>query len=257
MIRTINSGVCTGSGSAAGFFSCCFPWDTCLPSGFCRANTTYYTALCTDQTLQDEVCQRGCGGLYRTSLQYDTGSASWKCCNQEDRTCSTATNATFDAPAPQQLLAQTRTIVDFIPTSTAALRSTSSTPRTSTSSSTNSSTSSTSPVSTSASSSAETIGLSTGARAGIGAGLAVLVIGLIAGLVWWLLKRKKNGVGSINPFVPTSSDPGRYPAGELSADSRSQGVIHEKHAPAWAAEFNSFTSDAASQQPRKGVHEVS
>lgn len=62
LIRSINSGVCISSGYSAGFFSCCFPWDKCLPDGLCRAteSSTYYTALCTDQTLQDKSCQKGC-----------------------------------------------------------------------------------------------------------------------------------------------------------------------------------------------------
>lgn len=270
LIRSINSGVCVGSGSATGFFSCCFPWDTCLPSGFCSTNTTYYTALCTDQTLQDGACQHGCNGLYRTGLQYDTGSARWKCCNKEDTTCSTGTNATFDAPAPQQLSAQTRTIVDFIPTSTAASPSTASTSQTntisstssnssyisSTSSGSSSSTSSSSPVPASVSSSVQAPGLSTGAKAGIGAGVAVLVIALIAGLAFWLVRRRKNNARSVYPSGPTYSKPDRHLASEMSTAHNSQGGLHEKHAPTWTVGTDSSTWDSVSKQPQKGLHEM-
>ena len=62
LIETINSGLCSGSGSAAGFYSCCFPWDGCLPNALCASanQTGYYTGLCTDQTLKDSACQQGC-----------------------------------------------------------------------------------------------------------------------------------------------------------------------------------------------------
>lgn len=65
VIRQINSGLCLGSQGEAGHYSCCFPWDKCLPDGICfdPKQTTYYTSLCTDQTLQDSSCQKGCGRI--------------------------------------------------------------------------------------------------------------------------------------------------------------------------------------------------
>lgn len=65
LIRQINHGVCADSGSATGHYSCCWPWDECLPNPLCWSTTQplYYTATCTDQTLQDSACQKGCSGL--------------------------------------------------------------------------------------------------------------------------------------------------------------------------------------------------
>jgi hypothetical protein len=142
VIREINSGLCLGSGSAAGYFSCCFPWDKCLPNALCYSTnaTAYYTALCTDQSVQDSACQKGCstdfpspafpirtdheipadyfrGGVYG-DVSYNSSSNAWACC-KGDTSCSRSTE-TFEAPAPDLLLQQTHTIVDFIPTSTSS-----------------------------------------------------------------------------------------------------------------------------------------
>lgn len=264
LVKTINSGVCLGSGSSAGFYSCCFPWDTCLPNGFCKTNTTYYSALCTDQTLQDSSCQHGCGGLYRTGLQYDTAASVWKCCNQNDRTCSTGTNATFSGPAPQQLLAQTRTIVDFIPSSTASSSSMSST-----SAGAGTTTGSTTSISTSASASAAGAagsvsssnspgGLSTGAKAGVGVGVAVVVIALIAGLVFWLLKRRRNNAHAAAESVqPAPAYPAHPSAGQMSYNGAVEAPAYEKTAPNYVAEADSSTSGSMYNKPQQQrVHEM-
>lgn len=244
LIQSINSGVCEGSGSAAGFFSCCFPWDTCLPDGICYTNTTYYTALCTDSTLQDASCQHGCGGLYRTGLRYSDASADWICCNKDNPTCSTGTNATFNAPAPQQLLTQTRTIVDFIPSSTP------------TSTSTSQATSSTSSASSNASGSTvssheERTGLSTGAKAGIGIGAAVLVMALLAGLVFWLLRRKNSARSASAPH--TSAPPAWV--SEVKGNY-TQPPVYEADDRTWPVEADSSTSGSVYSKPQQRVHEM-
>lgn len=250
LIRSINSGVCMGSGSSAGFFSCCFPWDECLPSGFCHSNSTYYTALCTDQTLQDEVCQHGCGGLYRTGLQYDSESASWMCCDKSDTTCTTGTNATFDAPAPEQLLAQTRTIVDFIPTSTASSKVASSTGSTSSTGTSSEATahSTTSPAI--ATTTANPSGMTTGAKAGIGAGIAVVLLVLVACVVIWLKRRKRHTKGSaLNPPAWTL-------AGEMHASSVTPTLIHEKYTPVSTVEADSVASGPAATRANQRYYEM-
>ncbi|KAJ9656833.1 hypothetical protein H2198_004721 [Neophaeococcomyces mojaviensis] len=244
LIRSINSGVCMGSGSAAGIYSCCFPWDECLPNGFCKTNeTVYYTALCTDQTLQDSVCQHACNGLYRTGLKYDGSSELWMCCDNDGYECSSSTNGTFSAPAPQALTARTMTIVDFIPSSTTAVassttnQSTSSavTPNTSTSSvqspssagattAPSSSTSSPPPQSTQAEIQ-QSSSLSVGAKAGIGIGAAVLLIALVTGFVFWFLKRRRTNKSAGRPADPTATN--WHVAGEMPANA----PVLEKYAP--------------------------
>ena len=216
-VNTINSGVCSGSRSAGGFFSCCFPWDECLPNSLCyhKEKATFYTSLCTDQTYQDSACQKACStssllllpnyahadhladGVYLTNLTYNSTTSSWACCNG-DTSCSTSTNDTFNAPAPELLRQQTMAIYDFIPTATSS--SSSITPTSARTSSTTDSASSASSASSAAIASTNnnsSTALSTGAKAGVGVGVTVgvlLIIGVIALLLLRRSKRRRNDI---------------------------------------------------------------
>ncbi|KAK5084837.1 hypothetical protein LTR70_007773 [Exophiala xenobiotica] len=88
-------------------------------------------------------------------------------------------------------------------------------------------------------------GLSTGAAAGIGAGIAVLAIGVIAGLVFLFLRRRR----TTKQVQPQSQS---WAAAEMSANSTAQGVKHEAPAqekPAWGSEeqLHEAPSDAQSR----------
>lgn len=147
----------------------------------------------------------------------------------------------FAAAAPQALLAQTMTIVDFIPSSTSSASS--STTHNSTSGTTiattaSISTSSSIQLSTSSSSTPASISstslpqkqsstLSVGAKAGIGIGIALLILALITGLAFWLLKRKKNKPTNQNQMSHGPAKTKWDVAGEMPANNH----VVEKHAP--------------------------
>jgi hypothetical protein len=218
-VNTINSGVCSDSRSASGFFSCCFPWDECLPNSICysKEKTTFYTSLCTDQTYQDSACQKACSmsspsppnyahtddpqdGVYLTDLTYNSSTSSWACCNG-DTACSTSSNDTFDAPAPELLRQQTMAIYDLIPTATSSSSS-----RTPTSASTGSTTDSTSTASSAAIPSINdnsSTSLSAGAKAGVGVGVTIGVLLIIAAIALLLLHKSKRRRNHILPTANT------------------------------------------------------
>jgi len=281
LIRSINSGVCVSSGSSSGFFSCCFPWDKCLPDGLCQATegNTYYTALCTDQTLQDESCQKGCSksthyhagvgfdvrmwanqpkdGLYRTGLTYNATDSLWACCNAEDASCSTSTNVTLELPAPEVLLQSTMTIVDFIPTSSEiASTGPSTTSAIGVASTTSRATSSSAQASSADSASVprSDSGLSVGATAGISVGVAVVVISGIVCLVFWLLTRRKR--------KNQQDDGGQQPPGSTSTTHTVPPVdddhVVEKHGTSIveAPTPGPRDQDPGERANRTGMHEL-
>jgi hypothetical protein len=219
-VNTINSGVCSGSRSAGGFFSCCFPWDECLPNSLCysKEKTTFYTSLCTDQTYQDSACQKGCStstllplpnsahtdnfqdGVYLTDLTYNSTTSSWACCNG-DTSCSTSSNDTFNAPAPELLRQQTMAIYDFIPTATLSSFS-----KSATSASSSSTTDSASPASSAAIASTNdnsSTALGTGVKAGVGVGVAIGVLLIIGAIALLLLRRSKRNKNDLLPMANT------------------------------------------------------
>ncbi|KAJ5533141.1 hypothetical protein N7494_009693 [Penicillium frequentans] len=159
--------------------TCCVRGSVCMSNGICQNadKNGYYSADCTDPTLQDPICQNRCGGLAGSQITYNSTSGLWACCsyNGGKSNCSEPTDQLFPAPGPSSL-----TSLQYLPTTGSATYST-----LATSISTSSNT-----ALSSCSSSSSNIG--SGAAAGIGVGAGVGVIIIATAVAFLISKRRRN-----------------------------------------------------------------
>ncbi|KAB8207750.1 hypothetical protein BDV34DRAFT_65314 [Aspergillus parasiticus] len=91
---------------------CCVKGDYCMSNGICHfsksnSDNGYYTADCTDPTLQDPACMNRCGSQPGSIIDYDETSKLWACCTYTSdgkSDCSNLSDEKFPAPAPSKLV---------------------------------------------------------------------------------------------------------------------------------------------------------
>lgn len=181
--------------------TCCVRGSTCLSNGLCQnaGGNGYYSADCTDPTLEDPACQVRCGepnllktlltlpdssilgtgGLAGSQVTYNSTTKLWACCsyNGGEPDCSVATDEIFPAPAPSKL-----TTIMVLPTTGTATYSTPSATATTALITTT----------TTPSPSSSTSGISSGAAAGIGVGAGAGIILVATAIAFVLFKRRRH-----------------------------------------------------------------
>ncbi|KAF5860583.1 hypothetical protein ETB97_001357 [Aspergillus alliaceus] len=91
---------------------CCVKGDYCMSNGICHfykrsSDQGYYTADCTDPTLQDPACMSRCGAQPGSIIAYDESTGLWACCTYSSdgkANCSNLSEERFPAPAPSKLV---------------------------------------------------------------------------------------------------------------------------------------------------------
>ncbi|KAE8141667.1 hypothetical protein BDV38DRAFT_237302 [Aspergillus pseudotamarii] len=91
---------------------CCVKGDYCMSNGICHyyknnSDQGYYTADCTDPTLQDSACMTRCGAQPGSIIAYDENTGLWACCTYTSdgkSNCSNLSDEKFPAPAPSKLV---------------------------------------------------------------------------------------------------------------------------------------------------------
>ncbi|PIG82434.1 hypothetical protein AARAC_004863 [Aspergillus arachidicola] len=91
---------------------CCVKGDYCMSNGICHFDKNnsvngYYTADCTDPTLQDPACMNRCGSQPGSIIDYDDNTGLWACCTYTSdgkANCSNLSDEKFPAPAPSKLV---------------------------------------------------------------------------------------------------------------------------------------------------------
>ncbi|CEO58744.1 hypothetical protein PMG11_03448 [Penicillium brasilianum] len=190
--------------------TCCVRGSTCMSNGLCQnaGGDGYYSADCTDPTLEDPACQTHCGGFAGAQVVYNSTSKLWACCsyNGGQPNCSSTTDEVFAAPAPADLIR-----VIQLPVTGSATYSTSKSSATSVPSSST-------PSALSTSSSA----ITPGAAAGIGVGAGVGVILVAGAFAFCFFKRRRQSASNkLNLF-----DDGRPQQREVS-EVESKAIVPE------------------------------
>ncbi|KIW59020.1 hypothetical protein PV05_03504 [Exophiala xenobiotica] len=200
--------ICPGTESVSGNSRCCGHTGVCLANGICQSlspppnGTGYYIGMCTDRNFEDrDVCHNACSSLKVQDIVYNKTSGVWHCCgltSNGDLRCENPTKIVVKAPSPADLQSQySASSSSFTATASSTL------PAEPTSTGTL-------PSSTSSESSGSS-GLSTGAQAGIGAGVGVVAIAAIAGIIFFLLRRRrKQRTPQAKPGVGPWGSPNGY-----------------------------------------------
>lgn len=186
---------------------CCQVGDTCLGNAICyfthsqNKATGFYVGGCTGEPFPGPVCSMQCTDNPTSDIIYNSTTSLWACCyGSGNLDCSVPSLDTFEAPSPQQLLAD---YASSLPSSSSSKSSPTLPASYSAPISFASSRPTTCPSGT-ACLPRTLVGLSTGAKAGIGIAAAVLGISL-AILAFSILRRKghnsnnKDKVGQERP----------------------------------------------------------
>ncbi|KAJ5194681.1 uncharacterized protein N7498_008119 [Penicillium cinerascens] len=146
----------------------------------------YYSADCTDPTLQDPACQNHCGGLVGSQITYNSTSGLWACCTYNGGTpdCSEPSDELFAAPGPSSL----KTVL-HLPTTGSVTYSTPTATATSIGNAHTSSASSSASPSSPSSSPSSSIGPGAAAGIGVGAGAGLILIAAVVAFV--IFKRRR------------------------------------------------------------------
>ncbi|KAL2824470.1 hypothetical protein BDW59DRAFT_147393 [Aspergillus cavernicola] len=197
--------------------TCCVKGTTCLSNGIClnADGKGWYSADCTDSTLESPWCQIRCAGFYGSQLTYDESSQLWSCCSYNDNkqaNCTAPTDETFMAPAPSDL----STII-YLPTSGTIPYSTPT--------ATTASTAASIPTDSDSSPSPST---SPGLAAGIGIGVGVGVVA-IATIGLFLFSRRRDRSTSTKQISDTDYRIAQQPLQHFELEQNSS-VTHEAEA---------------------------
>ncbi|GAB1736912.1 hypothetical protein NU219Hw_g8937t1 [Hortaea werneckii] len=155
---------------------CCYDDSLCGPDSFCGSTSIgrgpykygLYVGGCTDGTYSDPVCRTTCTGDGATWFQWNETTEVYHCCGH-NACIGTVTDEAFSATPPDMWepfarLATTNSSPEAAPTATVTIQ---------------------------ANSHVKDSRLSTGAQAGIGTACGVVGAGVVCGLAFLLLKRRR------------------------------------------------------------------
>ncbi|KAL4919808.1 hypothetical protein BDW62DRAFT_34115 [Aspergillus aurantiobrunneus] len=176
---------------------CCLHGHQCLTNSICmnpeaEEGLQYYSADCTDKTLQDPACGNRCGGKTDSHVTFLSNPDRWACCTlyPENNTvsCDDPTDEVWPGPAPSLLQTIATIPATGNPTYTLA-------PATA--------------IATAEPQSTSSNGISAGAAAGIGVGVGagVAVICFAAGYLWLRRKGHLESASNASPYDKARAHP--------------------------------------------------